>query len=381
MFPTLPAVLVTSLRPKRPTSMIASQKGAVRNSTSAALRVRVLLRGNGFKWARLRRFCSRATARFVTGRAPKRPEEASDPSFDGDGQVPAFPSPDSDGPPGAPLSRRHLSRRIECHPSAISPAVKQLSGAEPQITAVNPQPYFVPSTASASEVLTNVAIQDWFATEDADFYELPFQHYPTSSSSLASVSDWDSLDFVNPFAREDSDDAYDSDLDSENVEEETADEPSWSSPKPTTNLPDEYRAFEPVSLPSSMQIIKAGRLVSSVIEVTFRNTRSDSPPRENDDDGEEAIIVPITSFPHPHRLSTISEEDEEVAGDSPRPEIGYEDQDDMSDAETIRPPGTLAHLGPAKEDAGRDGRLCCVNHGDFPCESSPHGQTDHRMSI
>ena len=60
MFPTL-AVLVTSLRPKRSTGMIASQKDAVRNSTSAALGVRVLLRGNGLKLARLRRFCSRAT--------------------------------------------------------------------------------------------------------------------------------------------------------------------------------------------------------------------------------------------------------------------------------------------------------------------------------
>ena len=112
--------------------MIASQKGAMRNITSTALRVRVLLRGKGFKLARLRRFCSRAratgsftslkytgyalaldhkasvdilhfhdgaTARLVAGRAPKRPEEPSDPSFDGGGQVPVFPSPDSDGPP------------------------------------------------------------------------------------------------------------------------------------------------------------------------------------------------------------------------------------------------------------------------------------------
>ena len=51
----------------------------------------------------------------------------------------------------------------------------------------------------------------------------------------------------------------------------------------------------------------------------------------------------------------------------------------MSDAETIRP-GTLARIGPAKEVAGRDGRLCCVNYGDFR-ESSPHVQTNHRMSI
>jgi len=292
--------------------------------------------------------------------------------------MPAFPSPNLDGPPAA--RRRHLSR-IECHPSAISPALDQLSGAEPQVTAANPQPYFVPSTASASEVLTNVAIQDWFATEDADFYELVFHHYPTSSSSLASISDWDSLDFVNPFAREDSDDVYDSDFDLEDVEEETANEPSWLSPKPTTNSPSEYQALEPAYLPSSVQINKAIQLVSSsVVEVAFRNTRSDSPPGEDDDDGEEAVIVPVISFPHPHRLSTIIEEDEEVMEDSPRPEIEYEDQDDTSDAETIRPSGTLAHLGPVN-DAGSDGRLGCANHGDFPCESSPHVQTDRRISI
>ena len=135
-------------------------------------------------------------------------------------------------------------------------------------------------------------------------------------------------------------------------------------------------------LPSSVQTIKAGQLVSSsVIEVTFRNTRSDSPLGEDDDDGEEAMILPVTSFPHPHRLSTIIEEDGEVVEGSPRPETEYENQDDMSDAETIRPSGTLDHLGPAKDDTGRGGRLCCVNHGDFPCESSPHVQTDHRMSI
>jgi len=233
--------------------------------------------------------------------------------------MPAFPSPspNSDGP--LDDRRRHLSRIERCRHSAISPAAEQLGGAEPQLTAVNPQPFFVRSTASASEVLTNVAVQDWFATEDADFYdsELSFQHHPTSSSSLASVSDWDSLDFVNPFAREDSSDDvyYDSDLDLENVEEEAAninEPPSWSSP-----------AKSPASLPSPVQINKVIPLVSSsVVEVTFRNTRSDSPPGEDDDDGEETIIVPIaSSFPHPHRLSTIFEEDEEVVEDSFGPEI------------------------------------------------------------
>ena len=77
-----------------------------------------------------------------------------------------------------------------------------------------PAALLCPSTASASEVLTNIAIRDWLAPEDADFYELLFHHHSTSCSSVAPVSDWDSLDFFNPFAREDSDDVYDLDLDS-----------------------------------------------------------------------------------------------------------------------------------------------------------------------
>lgn len=287
--------------------------------------------------------------------------------------MPAFPSPSSNSDGPLDDHHRHLSR-IECWPSAtiISPAAEQLSGgAEPQVTVANPQPYFVPSTASASEVLTNVAIQDWFAPEDADFYELPFQHHPTSSSSLASVSDWDSLDFVNLSAWEDSD----SDL--ENVEEEAAKETSWSSAEPTTNS---RRALVPSPLPSSVQINKPTPLVSSsVVEVTFRNTRSDPPPGEDDDDVEEVIIVPIASFPQPYRLPTIFEEDEEVVEDYPGHEIGYEDQDDASSAEPFRVglSSMLAHVGPAN-DAGSDGRLPV---GDCACESSPYFQTDRRMSI
>jgi len=110
-----------------------------------------------------------------------------------------------------------------------------------------------------------------------------------------------------------------------------------------------------------MHINKAIQLVSSAaVEVTFRTMHSDSPPGEDDDHGEDAIIVPVTSFPHPHRLSTIIEEDEEVVDDSLRPDIGWEDQDDTSCAETIRPSSTLAHFGPVN-DAGSDAQLGCMS--------------------
>jgi hypothetical protein len=328
--------------------------------------------------------------RFVTGRGTsKRPEAPStDPSsslVDGDWQTPAFPFPSpSHRDPDGGARRRNLSR-IECHPSAISPAVEQLSVA--QQVAANPRPYFVPSTASASEVLTNVAVQDWFATEelvDAGFYELP--GHPESSSSLLSVSDsWDSFDFVNPFERDD--DATDSDEDAnsnlENVEEGTADEPPQSllqPPKPTTSGPTPI--LEPVPLPSFVRINKAIQLISSsAVAVTFRNTRSDSP---QDDDSEEVIIIPVTSFPHPHHLSTISEEVEPVeaeAEDLLGPETKCEEQDDdMSDTETIRASSSLALSGLAV-DAGSDMPSTYAKHDDFSCECSSCVQADRRMSI
>ena len=49
--------------------------------------------------------------------------------------------------------------------------------------------------------------------------------------------------------------------------------------------------------------------------------RALTPTGEDDDDGKEAITLPVMSFPHPHRLSTIIEEDGEVVVDSPMPEI------------------------------------------------------------
>ncbi len=73
---------------------------------------------------------------------------------------------------------------------------------------------------------------------------------------------------------------------------------------------------------------------SSMVEVTFRNTHPDSLLLgEECGDGEEAIIV--TPFPHPHLLSPIIEEDEDDRSSSPG--MDSEDEDDMSDTETIRP--------------------------------------------
>jgi hypothetical protein len=331
-----------------------------------------------------------AAVRFVTGRASKRPEASSCscscdlPSFD-DVRAPAFPSPNPDGAP-----RRHLSR-IECHPSAISPAVEQLSAAQGAVA--DPQPYFVPSTASASEILTNVAVQDWFATDDAGFYEAPC-HHPASTSSLASVSDsWDAFDFVNPFAPRDEDDVSDSGSgsglgsDSENVDlrvdegTSSADTSPQSSPppiQPTAGSSSQLRPSEPETLPSSVHVNKTVHLISSsVVEVTFRNTCSDSPPGEDDDYGEEAIIIPVTSFPHPHCLSPIIEADEGAGSPGPDPEY-EEDQDDTSDTETIRPSRvlTLPRLAVDTEFDGPFGDAEQHVLGEY----SP-GVTDRRMSL
>jgi len=227
----------------------------------------------------------------------------------------------------------HLSR-IECHPSAISPAVEPLSSVE-DVT-VNPQPYFIPSTASASEILTSVAFQDLLA-QDAESYDSPCQ--PTNFPTLTSVSDsWDSseFDFVNPFTRDD----Y-SDSDWEAGEEETTDDTLQSPSKPI-DFPNQFRGLDTTPLTSLVHINREIQLMpSSVVEVTLRNTRPDSLPREDHGDGEEAIIS-VTPFPHPHLLSPIIEEDE---GDgSSSPEMDSENEDETSDTETIRPSTSiLAH--------------------------------------
>jgi hypothetical protein len=235
----------------------------------------------------------------------------------------------SSSPDTSTRRRLHLrlSRIIECHPSAISPAVEPLSSAE-QVT-VNPRPYFVPSTASASEILANVAIQDLLA-QDAEFYDLPY--YTASIPSLPSVSDsWDAFDFVNSFA---GDDYSDSEWE-EDMEEGTTDD-TLQSP-PNTASPNQFRGLGIASLPSFVHIInKEIRFTSSsVVEVTFRKTRPESLSGEDNGDGEESIITPVTPFPHPHRLCTIIEEVENE--ESPTPERDSEDEDEASDTETIRP--------------------------------------------
>jgi hypothetical protein len=262
------------------------------------------------------------------------------------------------------MRRRRLSR-IACRPSAISPAVEPLSRAE-QVT-VNPRPFFVPSTASASEILTNVAVQDLLAADDAEIYDLPC--HPMDTSTLASVSDsWDRFDFVNPFERDNC-----SDSSSEDLEEWIAEESPQSSPRPTESS-GRFGALGSASLPSSVHIDKEIRFVSaSVVEVTFRNTRPDS-PGEDHDDSEEAIVIPVTSFPHPHLLSTIIEEDEEEE-DSAGSETCYEDEDEMSDTETIRPSRTYLQLS---VDAEVEEPFGNAWHG---YEFSPCVQTDRRMSI
>jgi hypothetical protein len=262
----------------------------------------------------------------------------------------------------------------------MSPAAEPLSHAEQ--VAVSVQPYFVQSTASASEILTNVAVQDLLAAEDARLYELSC--HPATSSALSSTSDpWDMFDYVNPVARDGSSESA-SDSDSELIEEpveesgdelaeEPADESSQSMSTPS-HTPKLHEALEPASLPPFVHINRTIRLISSsVVEVTFRNTYPDSPPGEDDD--EEVVNIPISTFPHPHRLSPILEEDEEY--DFSDVETVCEGGLDASDAETIRP-SSISFC--PRLDAGIDWTSCAERY-DSSCESNLCFRTDRRMSI
>ena len=239
----------------------------------------------------------------------------------------------------------HLSR-IECHLSAICRAVEPHSGLE-QVT-VNPQPHFVPSAASASEILTNVAVQDSLA-RDAESYDPHRQ--PTDTPPLATFSDsWDSFecDFVNPFAS----DVY-SDSDWEAGEEETSDG-SLRSPSKPIDTPNRFRRLN--TAPPLLSLVHINRemqlLSPSMVEVTLRNTLLDSVPGEDHGDGEEAIFNPVTPFPHPHLLSPIIEEDE---GDgSSSPETDSEDEDRTSNTVTIRPSTSILACPRLSVDAGID---------------------------
>jgi hypothetical protein len=170
--------------------------------------------------------------------------------------------------------------------------------------------------------------------QDAEFYELPC--HSTSIPGLASYSDsCDSFDFVSPFAR---DEYSDSDWEEEMEEGTIDDDDALPEPSGSSNP---FRGLGMADLPSLVHISKEIRLISSsVVEVTFRNTRPNSFPGEDSDDEEEAILSPDPSFPHPHLLSTIIEEDEEEEASSP--ERDSEDEDELSDTETIRPSRFLA---------------------------------------
>ena len=224
----------------------------------------------------------------------------------------------------------HLSH-IECHPSAISPAVEPLTCVE-RVT-VNPQPYFVPSTASVLEILTNVATQDLLA-QDAESYGLPCQ--PTNVPALTVSDSWDSFefDFVNPFARDD----Y-SDWDWEIGEEDQTTDDTLRSPSKPIDSPNHFRGLDTAPLPSLVHNNREIQLISSsAVEIAFRNTCPDSLPREDYGDGEELVINPVTPFPHPHLLSPIIEEDE----------------DETSDTETIRPSTRILARPRLSVDTGID---------------------------
>lgn len=311
------SVLVTSLRPRKASGPIASvcpsmnffgpprPRGRARSTRFCA--PSATLAGRSYVLLRHHVFIPGATLHSVTGYTSQNPE----PSVR-QGRLPVSRLSN----PLTGTARRppmHPSR-IECHPSAICSAVEPHSSVE-QVT-VNTRPYFVPSTASASEILTNVALQDSLA-QDAETYDLPCQ--PTNIPSLTSFSDsWDSFefDFVNPFAR----DGH-SDSDSEAGEDETTDD-TLQSPSRPIDIPKQFRGLDTAPSPFLVHINREMQLnSSSVVEVTLRNTRPDSHLREDHGDGEEAIIIPFTPFPHPHLLSPIIEEDE----------------DESSDTETIRP--------------------------------------------
>ena len=270
-----------------------------------------------------------ATFRFMTGRTLAQPEKAYATAMDPE-QASASLFPD-------PKSEQHPPH-IGCHPSATNPAVEPTYGVEH--FAVNVEPYFVRSTASATEILTNVAIQDMLAVEELDFYEMPCG--PTSDFTLSSVPEPSgSFDFVYPLASAEGFDSY-----SEQVNWSPRSSPEVS-PEVSPDPPDQYGAStwgssRPVYINDTVQFIS-----SSEVEVTFRNTYPDSPTGEDDDDEEEVIIIPVlrrssSSFPHPHCLTTIPEEaDEDEGGGSFGLDETYDDEDasyedDTSSVETIR---------------------------------------------
>ncbi|KAI0282857.1 hypothetical protein BGY98DRAFT_1094168 [Russula aff. rugulosa BPL654] len=277
MFFSIFSVLVTSLRPGKASVPIASREDIVCTSMNYFGPPPRGRHAGSNRLARLKRLCASAT-----GQTSQQPEASVL-----QGRSPAswssYPLTDSTRRPPLLLSRS------ECHLSPICRAVEPHSSVE-QVT-VNPQPHFVPSTASASEILTNVAIQDLLA-QGAESYNLPCQ--PTNIPSLTSSDSWDSFefDFANLFARDD-------DSDCEAGEEETTDDCPQSPSKPI-DIPNQIRGLDTAPLLSLVHINREIQLISSsVVEFTLRNTRPDPFPEEDHGDGEEAIFIPVTPFPHP----------------------------------------------------------------------------------
>ncbi|KAH9174954.1 hypothetical protein EDB89DRAFT_426186 [Lactarius sanguifluus] len=328
-------VLAASLRSKKSSAAIVSQEGPTRSSSKGTIRRSMN------RLARLKKFWASttgATFRFITGRPFGQPG-ASATAMDPERSF-AFLFPD-------PESVQHLNPPFAYHSSANHPAVEPLSGAE--YFTVNAEPYFVPSTASASEILTNVAIQDVLAlaADDPGFFDLCCN--PRSTSTLASVPEFSgSFDFVYPFASSEN-----SDLDSElangsprRSREASPELSPVASPENSrrSTFADSSDWHEALKSGSSrpMHIKKAvGLTSSSGLGVSLRNTYPDSPLGEDNADDGGVIVIPVlpytsSSFPHPHLLSTIPEENEDEGGHSSSPDTTYEDEDETSDTETIR---------------------------------------------
>jgi hypothetical protein len=337
-------VLAASLRSNNSSATIVSQDRATSSAKVSVNHSRLA--------PRLKRFWGSATGRWMflargvredltcritgafrfIGRTLGQPGKASVTAMDSEPSF-AFLFPDPESVQNSPHD----------HPPASHPAVEPLSGVNP--FAVKVEPYFVRSTASASEILTNIAVQDMLATDDPGLYDLSC--HPRSTSTLSSVG---LSDFVYPLASSESSDS-DSELGNESPQR---------SPEVSPDPSDRHDAgsFPPV------QINKTVRVISSTeVEITFRITYRDSPPGEENADDEEVIVIPAlprksSSIPHPHLLSPIPEEDE----------------DETSSVETVRASIPTC----ARPDTG----LVCASDGvEHLCESSACIGSDRRMSI
>ncbi|KAH9955000.1 hypothetical protein BC827DRAFT_1386552, partial [Russula dissimulans] len=287
------------------------------------------------------------TIRFATGRGasgssrtPEAPAVGVTIGVHSVDDFGAFPASPNNQAGGTAQSQRPTSHNVECHSSAISispaAAIEPLTrtgtsgGAEPVVTvlnSVNPESYFVPSMASASEILTNVAIHDWFAVEDAEPHGL-LPRRPTRTPMLASVVDsWDdafefSDEYGDPFACD-----WDEDLE----ESESPDSTSSSS-------------------------------------------SSSLGPVDSDSDDEGTVVIPVMRFrdPDPDPFPTIIEDDEEDQEQEQEQEgNSSEDEGDMSDTETILPSTfwPAAAQGPSHPqlptDAGFDWSSSVAYQGEY----------------